>query len=268
MIILDAHAHIYSCYHLDDFFSSAFENFRTAKESIGVNNATALIFLTDVSTTGYFDLLRDDHIEDCSSTSENSWTISRTGEHCSLRLRDASCPDDDMFLISGQQIVTAEKLEVLAIGCLNLPESGLAITDTIRSVFADDGFVILPWGVGKWIGKRGRIIKKTVARNKNPLLFLGDNGSRPGFWPVSSFTTSEHSNRPRLLSGTDPLPLKGEEKRVGTFGSVIHGDIDPQNPFKTLKKLLSDRETMFTGYGDLQSSISFVRQQVALRRTR
>jgi hypothetical protein len=173
-----------------------------------------------------------------------------------------------MFLISGQQIVTAEKLEVLAIGCLNLPESGLAIADTIGSVFAEGGFVILPWGVGKWIGKRGRIIKNTVARNENPLLFLGDNGSRPGFWPVTSFTTPNHSNNPRLLSGTDPLPLKGEEKRVGTFGSVIHGHIDSQTPFKTLKRLLSDRKTMFTSYGDPQSSLSFVRQQVALRRTR
>jgi hypothetical protein len=259
MIITDAHAHIYSCYNLDDFISSAFKNLFKGTHNLSEQSNTAVLFLTETKGNNYFDLLMNN---------TKPWHVVNTDEKLSLRVNHPVYPDKEIIVISGQQVVTEEKLEVLVIGCSYPQVDGATLKGTVNSSLSGGGIVILPWGVGKWLGQRGRIVDDFVAANNSSHLFLGDNGSRPGIWSVSNLDRDRSTNQPRLLSGTDPLPLPGEEKRVGNFGSIIHGSIDHQKPFETLKSLLSHPETDITGYGDLQSPLSFVKQQVALRMAR
>lgn len=268
MIITDAHAHIYSCYNLDDFISSAFRNFFTGTHNRADSSKTAVLFLTETTGNNYFELLRDRNIHADNNGQSKRWSILNTDEQHSLRINHAAFPDKEIIMISGQQVVTEEKLEVLAIACHSPQVDGIPLKDMVRSISTGEGIVILPWGVGKWLGQRGRILEDFIATDSSPLLFIGDNGSRPHFWPVPSLERCRKTRHPRLLSGTDPLPLAGEERRVAKFGSVIHGSIDIQEPVETLKNLLSDPETEITDYGDLQSSLSFLKQQVALRMDR
>lgn len=259
MIITDAHAHIYSCYNLDDFISSAFKNLFKGRHNLSEQSNTAVLFLTETKGNNYFELLMNN---------TKPWDVVNTDEKLSLRVNHPVYPDKEIIVISGQQVVTEEKLEVLVIGCSYPQIDGATLKGTVNSSLSGGGIVILPWGVGKWLGQRGRIVDDFVAANNSSHLFLGDNGSRPGGWSVSKLDRAKSTNQPRLLSGTDPLPLPGEEKRVGNFGSIIHGSIDRQKPFETLKSLLSHPEIDITGYGDLQSPLSFVKQQVALRMAR
>ncbi len=268
MIITDAHAHIYPRYNLDTFISSAFQNFFQGGYTPEGSGNTAMLFLTETATTRCFEQLKDGGIPVHVPERPNSWSVVRTGEQLSLRITHCAHPGKELFIISGQQLVTKEKLEVLAIGCYSIFPDGEPLTDTVRSIFSAEGLVILPWGVGKWLGRRGHIIDAFCAAQSNAHLFLGDNGSRPSCWPVSRLDRPVKTRCPRLLSGTDPLPLPGEENRAGRFGSIIHGSIDPQKPAETLKKLLLRPETVITGYGALQSPIGFVKQQVALRMAR
>ncbi len=268
MIITDAHVHIYPCHNLDTVISSAFRNLFSGAQNRTETNDSAVLFLTETAGNHYFELLMNGEIHPDSEKQAKNWQTSTTEESVSLRLVHSAHPQKELFIVSGQQVVTSEKLEVLAIGSNSLQAEGTPLNETVRSVVGGNGIAILPWGVGKWLGHRGRIINDFMATDVNDLLFLGDNGSRPRFWPVSSLKRSRQTKKPRLLSGTDPLPLPGEETRVGSFGSIIQGSIDPQKPFATLKKLLARPETEITGYGNLQSPTSFIKQQVALRMAR
>jgi len=268
MIITDAHAHIYSCYNLDDFISSAFKNLFKNTLNLSEQCNTAVLFLTETKGNNYFELLMNRNVDADDNKRSNPWHVLDTDEKHSLRVNHPLYPDKEIIVISGQQVVTEEKLEVLAIGCSYPQIDGPTLKDTVSSTLSGGGIVILPWGVGKWLGQRGRIVDDFIAANSRSHLFLGDNGSRPGIWSVSCLDRARSTKQPRLLSGTDPLPLPGEEKRVGNFGSIIHGSIDQQKPFETLKSLLSRPEIDITGYGDLQSPLSFVKQQVALRMVR
>lgn len=268
MIIIDAHAHIYPCFNLDDFIFSAFNNLFCDNVASAQPPGSAVIFLTETADSNYFSVLKNEKNRTDSSTQPKTWHVVDTGERPSLRIKHSNFPEKELIVVSGQQVVTLEKLEVLSIGCQYPQPEGAALRNTVHSIFSGNGLAILPWGVGKWLGKRGRIIDTFVAAETTPRLFLGDNGSRPRFWKVSRLEQCPKTKRFRLLSGTDPLPLPGEEKRVGSFGSIIQGTLNPEKPFESLKDLLCHPETEINGHGNLQPPLSFIKQQAALRMAR
>ena len=259
MILTDAHAHFYPCYQLDDFISSAFKNFVSAERTLEESDTTFLLFLTEVAGSNHFSEVKN------SGRANSRWFIKETEEACSFRLYHPDYQDSVIVVISGEQLVTKERIEVLAIGSREKIQSGLILSTTVSSVLDLGGVAIVPWGVGKWLGKRGKIIDTLRATNSNPLLFLGDNGSRPIFWPVPRFKGGKRGVHPRLLSGTDPLPLEKEERRVGTFGTCIPGNLDSATPFRSLKQILCAPETIISDFGSLQTPLCFFKQQLALR---
>lgn len=129
--------------------------------------------------------------------------------------------DDDVELaaVKGQQLVSREGLEVLGTGCRARVPSGLPVADIVERIRAAGGLAILAWGAGKWLGDRGRVVDDVIARESGQTdVMLADNGGRPRLWPrVPQFeTAAEHGLR--VLAGTDPLPLRGEERRIGSYG--------------------------------------------------
>src|SRR5690606_9902142 len=96
---------------------------------------------------------------------------------------------------------------------------GLPVADIVERIRAAGGLAILAWGAGKWLGDRGRVVDDVIARESGRTdVMLADNGGRPRLWPrVPQFeTAAEHGLR--VLAGTDPLPLRGEERRIGSYG--------------------------------------------------
>jgi hypothetical protein len=191
----------------------------------------------------------------------SDWRFRRTSELCSLiAYRDSR----RLIVIAGRQIVTAERVEVLALGTHHTFSEGLSMMATIRQAAAVGALVVLPWGVGKWIGQRGRLVRHAI-ESTDTSVHLGDNSGRPRFWPRPSLFDIARERGLRVLPGTDPLPLPGEGRRVGSFGFGACATLSAETPAEELKLLISDRNRPMFAFGRLETARRFLRNQALLR---
>lgn len=96
-------------------------------------------------------------------------------------------------------------------------------------------------------------------------VFLADSGVRPALWPRPARLARAEARGWRVLAGTDPLPLPGEEAKPGRFGILIAGDPDPDSPFASIKAALTALDRSPPTYGRLESMPRFVRHQLAMQ---
>lgn len=167
-----------------------------------------------------------------------------------------------LLVLAGRQIVSREGLEILGLATMARVEDGLPARDAVARLDAEDAILVLPWGVGKWLGRRGRIVDELISGAAPGRLFLGDNAGRPAFWPVPRFA------RAPLLSGSDPLPLPGSAVAVGGFGSLVRGELSAEEPAASLKQILRDGNRAVTPFGAPAGPLRFVRDQARLRLAR
>ena len=259
LILLDTHVHIYDCFELNTFLEAAWQNFR--RQAGAHEPFIGVLLLTESSSYHKFQTL----LAQADKLSGPGWRFAITTEAFSLK---ALGPQGEvLYLIAGRQIVTAEKLEILAlISDLTFPD-GLSAVETIQAIQADGGIVVLPWGVAKWVGKRGQLITHLSQQKELSPLFLGDNSGRPQFWRrPRQFSQVEPQGYPILL-GTDPLPLSAEAARPGQFGLSFLGEFDANQPGHCIKTHLLNSAVSWQPYGRLETSLRFVRNQLALRLT-
>ncbi|MGF1542166.1 MAG: hypothetical protein ACFCU5_17275, partial [Pleurocapsa sp.] len=261
LIIADAHVHLHDYFDLNLLFDSALNNFHNhAQKEANRDNYAAILLLTEISGQNKFNEVKKYTLGD--NQLEN-WNVSTTQENVSLSISDRS--NRHLFLIAGRQIVTAENLEVLALITEENFTDGLSLEVTIHQIIQSNGIPVLPWGVGKWMGQRGKLLNKLLAENNFPMMFLGDNSGRPVFWsrPVQ-FQQAEKQGM-RILPGTDPLPLNSEVSRPGSFGFTIKNSLNCDRPGEHLKQMLLDPHISLQPYGSLESPLRFVCNQLAMR---
>lgn len=269
MIFVDAHVHIYDCFDLDVFFDSAMANFQTAAKHSGIRNSpfSSLLLLTEGTSYNWFQ-----HVVTKIKTGQNSnsfpkrWTITLTGDALSLTACRNDSSGEEICLAAGRQIVTAEKIEVLALFCNTNINDGLSLNETVNSIRQRDGVAVIPWGVGKWLGKRGRILQDFLAGCGGKGVFLGDNGGRPWFWPTPALFQLAGEKGISVLPGTDPLPLPHEAMRVGSFGFFLdHPPFDSTSPATSMRDLLMTGQENLYPFGRLQDIKGFFTNQWQLR---
>ena len=128
--------------------------------------------------------------------------------------------------------------------------------------------VVLPWGVGKWLGRRGDLVAGALGRRGDaPPVLAGDNGGRPWFWPRPTVFARMESQELPVLAGTDPLPLENQAARVGSYGMVLSGNIDDANAAGELKaRFLSKGDVRnLRTFGPLERAPRFIINQLRLR---
>lgn len=269
MIFVDAHVHIYKCFDLDVLFDSALANFQTAAKHCGIYNKpfSTMLFLTEGASESWFQ-----HLVTKSKTKQNvnkpanRWAINHTGETLSLRVRHNDFPEKKIHLVAGRQIVTAEKIEVLALFCNTSFNDGLPLNETVTTIRQHNGIAVIPWGVGKWIGRRGVFLQNFLAGYSGKGVFLGDNGGRPWFWPTPALFHLAEKKGISVLPGTDPLPLTHEATRVGSFGFFLdHHCLDMTSPATSMRDLLISGQADLNPFGRLQNIKSFFTNQLQLR---
>ena len=266
MIFVDAHVHIYDCFDLELFFDSAFANFKSEASRLGQQDAfTGILLLTETSKDKWFERLTDyaDNKDGNGNKAIGDWAFHHTDENCSLYARGGK--NQGLFLIAGRQIVTAEKLEVLALATDKSLKDGAPIEQVIQSLQDIGAIPVVPYGLGKWIGRRGKILRDLLKKTERTKLFLGDNGGRPKFLPRSSHFKQAEKRGIRVLPGSDPLPFPFECQRAGGFGFSFLGSINFEHPARDLKKILMDTSTYFQEYGRLESPYRFFRNQLAMQ---
>lgn len=147
------------------------------------------------------------------------WEVRGTAEGVSRLARGRE--GAPIALIGGRQVATEEGLEVLALATDAEIPGGRSARETVEASLAAGAVTVVPWGLGKWWFRRGRVVRRLVESVDHPLFFLGDNGGRPRTAPEPSLFRAARRRGTAVLAGSDPLPFSREEERVGSYGSVL-----------------------------------------------
>jgi len=257
-IFCDAHVHIYDCFDLDHFLDCAWSNFSGLAESRHLpDDFQGVLMLTEGKTAHWFEKLRD------SQVSLQRWTVQNTEEADSVVATDIN--HRQILIINGRQIVTSENLEVLGLAIDSELPDGKPMAEVVKWVNRQNGIPVIPWGFGKWWGRRGRFLTSYLDSIPTNELYLGDNGGRPWFLGTPRHFKQALNDQRRILPGSDPLPFPGEECRAGSVGFFFEGKLDIPTPSTSLRSYLRNQNTELYNYMTCESLIPFVRNQTRMQ---
>jgi hypothetical protein len=256
--LVDAHVHYHGCYEPAAFFDHARANFRRAAAGCGLPPGwIGCLLFTECAGDNYLDQLKETR-----SIGDPRWSFAATGEESLV----ATCDGTEILLVGGRQVVTAEGLEVLALGAPDAFADGRPIEETIAAIAGAGALPVLPWGFGKWTGRRGAIAARLAQDVTHvPQLFFGDSAGRPSLWPRPRLLALAERCGRLVLPGTDPLPLAADIGKVGRLGFVVDDGLDRERPFKALARWLSARRTSPVAYGRFERPMTFVQRQVSMQ---
>ncbi|MHC4268259.1 MAG: hypothetical protein ACYSTS_07305 [Planctomycetota bacterium] len=256
-LIIDGHVHYYNCYDFEKFFDMALNNMDKMFSSIYPedNYFQKVLLLTEGKDNDFFSQFKMNR----TYCKKSKYRFDDTQEDGSIILTKEGEPL--CCILAGRQIVTRENLEVLSISSRQKIEDGLPIMDVIERLIGRKEIAILAWGVGKWFFKRGKIINDIIEKYHSPYLFIGDNSTRPSFWPKPKLYYLAEKHNMKILRGTDPLPFTNEQNRVGTSGFIISGNFQQNKPAGSFRNILISSKSNINIYGYQDSVISFIRKR-------
>ena len=264
-IFVDGHVHMHPQFNTGQALDSAARNLALVARRFSCADSIGVLLLAEMHGHDWFGSTRGRVLN--GSAGVGTWTISLSGEPETLVARSA-VQQRKLLIIAGRQIVTAERIEVLALLTPGEFADGLSLDETLAAAHSAGAVVVLPWGVGKWLGRRGELVRRALLRHTpaRPVL-AGDNGGRPWCWPRPRiFTTAELSGVP-LLPGTDPLPLPKQETRIGSFGLAFAGRLPLELPAAVLRTWLVEPSSRAPArlFGKPERVSRFLRNQIWLR---
>ncbi len=261
-LLVDGHVHLYDNFDPDIFINSILENFEKFGnlDEPGFSNAIKMIFLTEAKENDFFS-----RIEDNSLPIRNKDIHSeKTGEKGTILLKRNG--DTLFYIIRGRQIITKENIEILSVGPGAKIKDGLPAAEVLDILREREELAILAWGVGKWLFRRGKVVKDLIRDKNHPLMVIGDNSARPSIWlkPLI-YRKSEKLGIP-IINGSDSLPLEGEAEKAGSYFFKVTGKFDPGKPLDSLKNILVSNEKRILFCGKRDSVISFFKRQSKILR--
>ena len=208
-VIADTHVHIYPFHDRTALIDGAFRRLAALAPAAG---ARALC-LTERHDCHAFRELPGDRVE----TNAVTWGDGR--------------------IFAGRQIVTRERLEVLALTIeADIPD-GQPIADVLPRIRELGGVPVLSWAPGKWFFKRGDVMRNLIKNSTPGDFLLGDTSLRPTVWPEPCLMCSARKKGFSIVAGSDPLPVPGEEKYAGTYATIIEGNFDAAKPVSSMRSL-------------------------------
>lgn len=261
MLLVDAHVHLYPAVDVARLLDAAAANFARVATAQGAVAPLGVLMLTE---SGVLD--RYAELQSRGAHQLGAWSLRPVaGEDLALL---ASNGDSRILVVAGRQVVTAEGLEVLQLATRAHARDGLPLDEVLRVGEQADAINVLPWGAGKWLGARGRLVAACAGRVREGSLLLGDNGGRPALWPEPAPLRAARRAGRIVLSGSDPLPIEGDERRVGSFGvAFTDAALDERAPVAALKRLVRGAGAASARpFGASLGLGAFVAAQRALRR--
>lgn len=275
--VVDAHVHIHPCYRPDDLLNNAYANLSSAAaqgssdraaggRTVSAGTPSALFLLmTECFNDDYFGALYDiahGSTGNVERLALRTWTAVATEEENSVLAVSGA---RQLFIVAGRQIACREGLEVLVIGTTRRLPDGLPIRDVLTETAAWGVPRVIPWGPGKWLFKRGRLLGQLLEEFRRPTLFLGDEGGRPVFWGYPQHFERAARMGVRDLPGTDPLPFPHDVTKVGRMGLRVRIDLDRARPAASLLGALREPGTALERFAVLESPLRFVRNQIGMQ---
>ena len=265
--IIDCHVHLYDCFDIHEFLTGANRNLRSAGRKLIANeHLMPILMLTQAGREHGFERLKSlVRLQRGFARNPNSeW-------HVRLLPADKSAVvatnrnDQNLLIILGRQIVSSEGLEVLALATDHEFADGYPLKKLVQNINEMNAIPVIPWGVGKWLGQRGQVLRRFLESSANHEFFLGDILGRPTFWPRSSIFHIADSRGIRVLPGTDPLPLKSETKRAGMCGIHIGHPISVNHASESIKEALMCDEIVMQPFLRRESLWRFFKNQIQIR---
>jgi hypothetical protein len=257
-VYIDGHCHLHDQVDTTLFLESAKSQIRqNASNQIPVGQLRAVLCLADYTgARGFIRLL-----DQCEQLRKDGWEQFRTKEDYSIKL--VNNDGDRIWVIAGYQTVTKENIEVLSIGTNNEPASKQPLNDTIQDILNSGAMAVLPWGFGKWWGKRGKMVRHTMERYGQKIV-LGDNGGRPRCCRPKMLKVAQ-MKRHLTIPGSDPLPLKKDQLRNGGYGFMLYRPIADEKPANWLLNCLKSLPKTPDVFGNPLCIKNFLSLQLALR---
>lgn len=259
--LVDAHVHFYPPYSLERFFDSAARNFSAARRELGVSGGEVAghLLLAEGDEPAAFARWRHTAERD----GAGQWGFRETEESASLVARRDD--GETVVVVAGSQLRTADGLEVLALCSAREFEEGRGLRETVRAVRRAGAVPVVPWGFGKWWGRRGRLLRDLIEGAPPGSMMLGDNSGRPRLGPRPRLFRRAGEEGIAVLPGTDPLPFSGEERKVGSFGACLRTCPGLDRPAASLREHLAGLRSVPGRYGTGETVWRFLRHQVAMQ---
>ena len=209
--ILDTHLHLYPCYDL----ARAFDQFLDNTASHGTE-AWRIACLAERFDCNYFESIAE------SKSIPQGFKLQHTSprELRLQRIRDRI----ELTLLPGRQVISREKIEILALDCPEPIDDGQPALDIVYQINRLGHVPVLPWSPGKWFGERGKLIRRLITEFRPGDFLIGDTPLRPYGWPLPKLMKLARERGFAIVAGSDPLPFSGEEKWLGAYQSVIESD--------------------------------------------
>jgi hypothetical protein len=261
-LLVDGHVHFHRCFTWKTFLDGASANFAAARRQLQVpgDSPGCLLFTETAGVDSHRALVSEPGL-----VGTIGWDLETRDDNLSLVLRRGG---DIIMIVAGRQIVTAERLEVLAPGCADTVADGQPLRDVMRQVSASGAVPVIPWGFGKWSGRRGRLIHALLKRSDSPGFCLGDNGGRSRILGRPSLFDAAERRGLAVLGGSDPLPLATQVARAGSYGFVLPEWRDASRPAGAITERIRGLTRSPAAFGELISLASMLRSQVGIRRRR
>jgi hypothetical protein len=250
--LVDAHVHLHRTFDIPAFLEHASRNFEQAASDIGRLHAGVLL-LAESPGEGAFERLR--------TLRTKSWAAVETDETESIVLRGYFAAP--LVVVAGQQLVTRERVELLALLTGRRFPGGLPLADTIQFVRQEDAIAVLPWGFGKWTRERAKAVAGVITKTDG--IFVGDNGGRWDLLPEPEIFALARSRSIPILPGSDPLPFADHSGRAGSFGFVVPRNIDLEHPARDLRSWLRSHREQPQTFGRLETGGTFAWNQLRMQ---
>jgi hypothetical protein len=259
IVLIDAHVHIHDTFDVGAFLDCAAKQRDAAALQLGLSAAVpGTLMLTESDGVAAFARLASQ-----AGRRVGRWHVERTGDAEALRLETESA--GPLVVVAGRQVVTAERLEVLALGTLATFADGQPILSVIEQMQAASALAVVPWGFGKWTGRRGRVVESLLGLPGASRLFVGDSGGRLNIGPEPALFCVARKQGIPILPGSDPLPFADQVGRVLGYGFVLDADVTGDRPATAIKRRLQASRKQPPMFGRRTAFADFVRCQLAMQ---
>lgn len=241
--LIDTHAHLYGRFDASALLGAAATNFLAATRAARLDEGETPPVWVLLLMQSPGEPLR----ERLGRSDADGWDLEQTD---STAWRAEHAVLGRLVLVEGRQFVSSEGIELLAAPlATDLDQAPLA--ELVQRSNELDTRPIVPWGFGKWLGFRGRVVAELLERQSSDRLLLADNGGRPRMSSEPRLLRRAARRGFQVVYGSDPLPLSGEECRAGAVGSAFRGPFDPGQASESTRKALRGAlgEPMPFGHG-------------------
>lgn len=255
-VAVDTHVHLHPIFDRTHFLRAALANAQAVvAESVAGRNGRVWLLLTEIAGVHGF--------RELAESPPDGWrAIPRA------KCRTIELVGDDgarVLVTAGRQVQVEGGLELLVLGSdADIPD-GIDIAEGLARAAAAGALPVIPWGFGKWWGRRGRRLTALLDSPHGDAIFLGDNAGRARVWPRPAPFARVAATGRRVLPGSDPLPFPGQVNRIASYGLLVTMDIESEAPFADLRTLLLDSNVSLPTYGRRAGALTFIRDQIAMQ---